>query len=230
MSNTLRFCHYCGKGLPSNLIPRHESGCISSSPSLERLYEIGRVTREGDCIVWNGKRRPDGYGILTGMSSEIIGSERANRVALMLSTGITDPSLHALHSCDNPPCINPDHLRWGNPKENHQDSVDRNRDSSPPPRQLLPREEVECPICGTKFERPVGGKKRTDETCSRSCGAALAFQRRDPEWVSPLRDRVERTCPICGKVDLIKKSYAAKHPTCSAACGRKWAWVVRRTT
>lgn len=38
---------------------------------------------------------------------------------------------HCLHSCDNPACINPEHLRWGTPKENMQDKVNRNRCNMP---------------------------------------------------------------------------------------------------
>lgn len=36
----------------------------------------------------------------------------------------------ALHSCDNPPCCNPRHLRWGTQKENMADCVERGRVSS----------------------------------------------------------------------------------------------------
>lgn len=32
-----------------------------------------------------------------------------------------------LHSCDNPPCINPDHLRWGTASDNSLDRESRGR-------------------------------------------------------------------------------------------------------
>lgn len=35
--------------------------------------------------------------------------------------------MHVLHSCDNPPCINPEHLRVGRDQDNANDRRDRNR-------------------------------------------------------------------------------------------------------
>jgi len=35
--------------------------------------------------------------------------------------------MQVLHSCDNPPCVNPDHLFIGTNLQNRQDSVAKNR-------------------------------------------------------------------------------------------------------
>lgn len=77
----------------------------------------------GDCWEWQGKWRDRyGYG---GVSIE---TERwkTHRLAYFLATGIR-PVLDVLHSCDNPPCCNPSHLREGTPKDNAQDKMDRGR-------------------------------------------------------------------------------------------------------
>jgi hypothetical protein len=31
--------------------------------------------------------------------------------------------LHAAHSCGNPQCVNPKHIRWATPAENNQDKI-----------------------------------------------------------------------------------------------------------
>ena len=55
----------------------------------------------------------------------------AHRVTLAAATGVDLDDLpegvFALHSCDNPPCVNPDHLRWGSQADNVADSVKRRR-------------------------------------------------------------------------------------------------------
>jgi hypothetical protein len=39
--------------------------------------------------------------------------------------------MHVLHSCDNPSCVNVNHLRWGSHTENVRDKINRNRCNFP---------------------------------------------------------------------------------------------------
>lgn len=72
-----------------------------------------------DCVPWSGKRDRDGYGT--------IGKVRAHRQAYIDAYGDIPDGLHVLHECDNPPCVNPAHLRLGTNLDNIQDKVRKGR-------------------------------------------------------------------------------------------------------
>lgn len=48
------------------------------------------------------------------------------------------PRNFGLHSCDNPPCLNPDHLRWGTKADNTADTKLRGQYSPPPRNSMQP--------------------------------------------------------------------------------------------
>lgn len=52
-----------------------------------------------------------------------------HRLVAVLFHGLEmqDTTTLVLHSCDNPKCINPEHLRLGSARENMQDCLDRSR-------------------------------------------------------------------------------------------------------
>ena len=77
------------------------------------------------CWLWLGPLEPTGYGYIH-LDGHMI---KAHAFSLYLRTGVYRPkdAPHALHSCDNPPCVNFYHLRWGTPKENIQDCIERGR-------------------------------------------------------------------------------------------------------
>ncbi len=81
-------------------------------------------------------RSHNGYGKLTVDGHRGRGRHRrACRVAWELHNGATIPDGSVvLHSCDNPSCINPDHLSVGSMKENSEDMVRKGRwrGGSPP--------------------------------------------------------------------------------------------------
>src|SRR6266567_1487740 len=71
------------------------------------------------CWVWRTYRKQSGYG-----EFDRIG---AHRVAFWLATGVEPGDAHVLHSCDNPPCVRPSHLRPGSHLDNMADKVRRGR-------------------------------------------------------------------------------------------------------
>lgn len=78
----------------------------------------------GNCWIWKGAIESTGYGSFISERQTKVAS---HRFSLTLATGENPQDLFCLHCCDTPACVNPEHLRWGTPKENTQDAVTRNR-------------------------------------------------------------------------------------------------------
>jgi len=100
-------------------IPRRKSG-----HDLKSL--ITYTKEESGCLVWKGPMYDFGYGAVTHLGKRY----RAHRLSYALANGLNIEDIDnfkVLHSCDNPPCINPAHLRLGDQSENVQDTVNRNR-------------------------------------------------------------------------------------------------------
>lgn len=76
----------------------------------------------GDCLEWTKATNSKGYGI-TRDGDKLT---QTHRLALELE-GIDTTGHHVLHSCDNPLCCNPAHLRIGNQSQNMIDMVNRGR-------------------------------------------------------------------------------------------------------
>ena len=78
------------------------------------------------CRLWIGANRPSGYGRVVCGNKTLT----AHRVAWETFVGPIPPGMDVLHSCDNPPCVNPDHLFLGTDLDNVRDMIAKGRDGS----------------------------------------------------------------------------------------------------
>lgn len=77
------------------------------------------------CWEWNKSRFKQGYGIATFPNKK--GSGLAHRLSFAIYYEELSESDIVMHLCDNPCCVNPDHLRKGTQKDNMKDMKDKNR-------------------------------------------------------------------------------------------------------
>lgn len=105
---------------------------VEKHRSLEdRFWE--KVDRRGpdDCWLWTAAHLPGGYGLFRVQGERWM--QRAHRVAWILTYGAITAGMFILHSCDNPACVNPGHLREGTNADNMADKVARGRSHVPQP-------------------------------------------------------------------------------------------------
>ena len=81
------------------------------------------------CWVWLGAVDSDGYGKTSHTADGLKRHVRSHRIVYELLVGPIPSGASLLHSCDNPCCVNPDHMRIGTQTENIEDREKRGRTS-----------------------------------------------------------------------------------------------------
>jgi hypothetical protein len=101
-----------------------------SAVQAERFWRKVDRTRVDGCWPWNGavfrlRGAPRGQARINGTLFY------ASRVAYFVATGVDPGERLVCHTCDNPLCVNPNHLFLGSHNDNIADMVRKGRGSGP---------------------------------------------------------------------------------------------------
>lgn len=126
-----------------------------------------KVEKGDGCWNWTGTRKPAGYGAIHEYDSTRKRKTRyAHRVAWEIARGPIPDGLSVLHSCDNPRCVNPDHLFLGDDAANALDKAIKGRAA----RKLTPEavRGIRNLIQYGYPQRIVAAMYQVDQTCVSS--------------------------------------------------------------
>jgi HNH endonuclease len=101
---------------------RAKDDAVIAMTDKERFLKYVTLGEPDACWEWQGARTKTGYGNNPAMTET-----RAHRMSWVLHKGQIPDGLHVLHKCDNPPCVNPNHLFLGTPKTNAEDRQQKGR-------------------------------------------------------------------------------------------------------
>lgn len=106
--------------------PQHDAVMKEFPMSIAKTRFDSRVIRSEGCWRWGGSTNTKGYGRIKINGQDIL----AHRLAWTLHKGEIPSGMLICHKCDNPVCVNPDHLFIGTQRDNIRDAAAKGRIAS----------------------------------------------------------------------------------------------------
>jgi hypothetical protein len=104
---------------------KHDYNMIIKNKSkiIERIKNNININNKTGCWEWKLRRDKDGYASINLGGNR----ERCSRISYQIYKGQIPNKMLVCHTCDNPPCVNPDHLFIGTHKDNMDDMVSKGK-------------------------------------------------------------------------------------------------------
>lgn len=96
---------------------------VPESPTLEQRLKDGVTITASGCWEWNGSRDRHGYGWIRNGDRTV----KAHRASYAVHIRPVLAGETICHRCDNPPCVNPEHLFAGTMLDNTRDMIAKGR-------------------------------------------------------------------------------------------------------
>lgn len=106
--------------------------------NIEKFTKSYKINPETNCFVWQLSTRSTGYGQVRYKGKR----ESAHRLSYKVFIGPIPEQHCVCHTCDNPLCVNPEHLFLGTAYDNAQDCKRKNRKSRIRTQSKLSPEQV----------------------------------------------------------------------------------------
>lgn len=94
----------------------------------EKFWNKVDIKSDVECWEWLGSKYRNGYGRFNIGNNKVV---TASRVSYYLTYDDFDLNNKNIHKCDNPSCVNPNHLFMGTQKDNMKDMVLKGRGGVP---------------------------------------------------------------------------------------------------
>jgi len=89
----------------------------------QRLLKKMKINDTTGCWEWQGGKNNIGYGLIRDGDK----MRSTHRVSYEMYKGLIPKGMNVCHECDNPICVNPDHLWLGTMKDNIRDMMNKGR-------------------------------------------------------------------------------------------------------
>ena len=114
---------WCGEFAQTFVGNKEASELCHEHQLLKTYWENVDVKGKDECWEWQGSKTTAGYGSIYWYGK----LKYAHRLSLEFIGQVIPDRYHACHKCDNPSCVNPNHLFVGSPRDNMQDKVSKGR-------------------------------------------------------------------------------------------------------